>query len=388
MVAEGCVPDTFVFPWASFLSCYPRFEVAFRKLFYPEQPYALLESSLANSTEDVLNTLRSREASVIQLRFGLKDGQRHTLDLIGHSFRVSRERIRQIESKALRKLRHPSRSSFFLHGLAADFMQSGGSLLIPESQMVPEHSLLHRIFGTNFTEITALGMNVITTGDLSKYLDYLADDISYQSNCNPQRIAEMLPFLSKSDLDRMCVAEEEYQSKRVSVGWTRPRMLLEALRSLGRAAHYEEIAEKCNDLFPDNQLTIRNWHAGLTQPSSEKLGIVWVGRKGMYGLKEHGYSRPSKDIFDSVVEIVNRTHSRTQQPVSEEVVIAELRKERRELNINSVKMALGFEDRLEAVSTGKYIPRISVTVKSVKTSGAKFDISAAFKAFSADEDDD
>ena len=60
--------------------------------------------------EDVLHTLIPRERRVIQLRFGLTDGHQRTLEEVGKRFGVTRERIRQIEAKALRKLRHPSRS--------------------------------------------------------------------------------------------------------------------------------------------------------------------------------------------------------------------------------------------------------------------------------------
>ena len=59
---------------------------------------------------DVLNTLTPREEKVLRLRFGLEDGRARTLEEVGGVFDVTRERIRQIEAKALRKLRHPSRS--------------------------------------------------------------------------------------------------------------------------------------------------------------------------------------------------------------------------------------------------------------------------------------
>ena len=58
----------------------------------------------------VLGTLKEREAEVLRLRFGLNDGYPHTLEEVGNTFKVTRERVRQIEAKALRKLRHPSRS--------------------------------------------------------------------------------------------------------------------------------------------------------------------------------------------------------------------------------------------------------------------------------------
>ena len=68
--------------------------------------HIMLKEQLA----EVLETLTPREAKVLQLRFGLIDGRQRTLEEVGKEFNVTRERIRQIESKALRKLRHPSRS--------------------------------------------------------------------------------------------------------------------------------------------------------------------------------------------------------------------------------------------------------------------------------------
>ena len=65
---------------------------------------------LKEQIEEVLHTLTDREHRVLQLRFGLADGRSRTLEEVGREFSVTRERIRQIEAKALRKLRHPSRS--------------------------------------------------------------------------------------------------------------------------------------------------------------------------------------------------------------------------------------------------------------------------------------
>ena len=71
---------------------------------------AVINLNLKEQTESVLKTLTPREEKVIKLRFGVGDGSEHTLEEVGQSFAVTRERIRQIEAKALRKLRHPSRS--------------------------------------------------------------------------------------------------------------------------------------------------------------------------------------------------------------------------------------------------------------------------------------
>jgi RNA polymerase primary sigma factor len=71
---------------------------------------AVINLNLKEQTENVLKTLTPREEKVIKMRFGVGDGSEHTLEEVGQNFAVTRERIRQIEAKALRKLRHPSRS--------------------------------------------------------------------------------------------------------------------------------------------------------------------------------------------------------------------------------------------------------------------------------------
>lgn len=65
---------------------------------------------LAEKIEEVLSTLTPREARILRLRFGLGGGRSHTLEEVGQKFGLTRERIRQIEGRALRRLRHPRRS--------------------------------------------------------------------------------------------------------------------------------------------------------------------------------------------------------------------------------------------------------------------------------------
>ncbi len=81
---------------------------------------AVINLNLREQTAEVLKTLSPREEKIIKMRFGLQDGSEHTLEEVGQHFAVTRERIRQIEAKALRKLRHPSRShrlrAFLEHG--------------------------------------------------------------------------------------------------------------------------------------------------------------------------------------------------------------------------------------------------------------------------------
>jgi RNA polymerase primary sigma factor len=83
---------------------------------------AVINLNLREQTAQVLKTLTPREEKIIKMRFGLEDGSEHTLEEVGQNFAVTRERIRQIEAKALRKLRHPSRS----HRLRA-FLENGAN---------------------------------------------------------------------------------------------------------------------------------------------------------------------------------------------------------------------------------------------------------------------
>ena len=86
---------------------------------------AVINLNLKEQTSSVLKTLTPREEKVIKMRFGLDDGSEHTLEEVGQSFAVTRERSRQIEAKALRKLRHPSRSRklrAFLEGPSRDYL--------------------------------------------------------------------------------------------------------------------------------------------------------------------------------------------------------------------------------------------------------------------------
>jgi RNA polymerase primary sigma factor len=79
-----------------------------RRLVSPTD--AIITMDLQETTQQVLNTLTPREERIIKMRFGLEDGTEHTLEEVGQCFSVTRERIRQIEAKALRKLRHPGRN--------------------------------------------------------------------------------------------------------------------------------------------------------------------------------------------------------------------------------------------------------------------------------------
>jgi RNA polymerase primary sigma factor len=76
----------------------------------PSPPETVININLREQIEEALKSLTEREGKVLKMRFGLGDGNEHTLEEVGQQFKVTRERIRQIEAKALRKLKHPTRS--------------------------------------------------------------------------------------------------------------------------------------------------------------------------------------------------------------------------------------------------------------------------------------
>ena len=80
------------------------------RVVFGKDTHLKIATLLKEQLSEVLNTLTEREQKVLRLRFGMNDGRARTLEEVGKEFDVTRERIRQIEAKALRKLRHPSRS--------------------------------------------------------------------------------------------------------------------------------------------------------------------------------------------------------------------------------------------------------------------------------------
>ena len=397
MVTDGYKPGVFVFPWATVLIANPHGRKWFSQCIngfrqvrnvFGALPFDPDSSSLVSGFNEALSTLSNREANVIRGRLGLDSGQSVTLERLGNVYGVTRERIRQIEKKAWRKLEHPVRQQHIWSAFSADFIRSGGSLLIPEILITSLHKLLSEALGLRTASIPELGLTLMGTEDtIASYRKILLDVDTYlelapEPPCFSK--IEALQFLSQGDGDQLANAERAYRDKQIAQ--TRPRMLREALRLLCGAAHFEEIAYTCNLMFPEKQASTRNWHAALGWPASEAIGIVWIGRKGMYGLIEHGYTRPDTDMFDGVAQIVEDMFAKTQRPVPEDVVMIELGKYRRDLQRNSVVMALAFNDRLESVGRGEYIPKTSGWSATPDLEHPEYDIDAAFDAFSSPDD--
>ena len=412
IVAEGCVPGTFVFPWASVLHANPQLSETFISILDPQSeltwfknelegsyqqfqwqrlrddnaPVQLGQSAIIAAADEALNTLRDRQANVIRSRFGFDTGQKATLEKLGLETGVTRERIRQIEKKALKKLRDLPP---WHYGFAVHFILSGGSLLIPESEITPQWELLSASIGLNAESIPELGLRVLGAANgLPGYHDYLDRDHAISNVADEgsgNQVFKELWFLPRKDAMRLRAAEQEYRERQQKnreqeAIRTRPRMAFQALRSLGKAAHFQEIAEECNRLFPDRQCSIHSWHESLLRPEALALGIVWIGKKGIYGLEEQGYSRPIRDIFDAVASIVEARFAHTGQPVPFDFVMRQLSIERQDPDFNSVNIALSINERLASKGNGRYVPKTQVRTNTTTTT-VPYDLEAGFDAF-------
>ena len=383
MVADGNIPNTFVFPWVSFLQRNPdlieTFIDTFKSLIHTAETGAhdgLRDVSFESTVEGTLGYLDERQSDIIRERYAFGGGQRRTtLEELGKRHNVTRERIRQLEAKALRQLRKTACRRIFQYAFIADFLQRDGSMLISNSMITPQRELLHDVLDMNILSVEDLDLYVVNDHELYQFLGkLLASDYDDETTTLP-------PFVSMSDGDRIRAAVSGHRERQMEIYRTqnRPRMIREALRELRRAAHYTEIAETCNRMFPGRQTSVHSWHSALSSRESEELGIVWVGTHGTYGLREHGYSRPKVDMHEAVAQIVEEIYAKTGRPVSSDTVISELSHQRRELKRSSVMMALSFNTKLDDVGGGLYVPRVSVSKKEHHIE--KVDFSAAFDAF-------
>ena len=404
VITEGQLPETYVLPWTSLARLNECFLDAMRVMLglvrmpdstnyleemsvsmqsqgYPHKYESLLNLTTPSIVEWVLGQLSERQATVIKARFGLLDKKaRRTLEDVGRDIGVSRERVRQIEAKALKRVRSSHLKLNLCLGFLADFARSGGSLVLSGASMTQECKFLLEALSVTVHHVARLDVYLLADGEYVDYQTHLAND---DNHAQPLSLPK---YISKHDANQLRAVEELYWEEQSAYRWSRPRMLLAGLRSLGRAAHFQEIAEECNRLFPARVVAARNWHSALNLRESAELGIAWIGRKGMYGLEEHGYFRPKTDIFEAVAAIVNRKFSETRRPVATGDVFVELSKERRELHASSVNMALSFNDKLESVGSGMYVP--VGCGRQREASDKQYDFAAAFAAFSASEEED
>ena len=413
MADDGCVPGTYVSPWASVLRANPHLKKQFCTIFnFGVSPYGWAdevrlqekwgqtwnavyvheqpESFIDLAVKEALDQLTARESEIVRRRMGITTSTSETLEQIGKDKGVTRERIRQIEDKALKKLAAvPAMSSVLFCGFAANFIRSGGSLITGESEITPSWLLLAESLELNITPIADLEISLVAEIDgFNDYLDNLnliKTSLDSNGQESERQTFESLRFLSHSDGVSLADIEKEYlakQGQHFAEQWmkTMPRMLYRGLRSLGDAAHFSDIAKECNRLFPERENTEHNWHASLGHPEAKALGIVWIGRKGVYGLKEQGYTRPNRGLYDAAASIVEARFTQTGRPVPEAFVVSELMKERQHLHLNSATMALTLNKKLTPAGNRCYKPKDAIQEPGPDSREEDYDMDAGFEA--------
>lgn len=318
--------------------------------------------------ENNFHTFKQREQEIIESRFF----KNMTLGEIGKKLGVTRERVRQIEARAILKIPRSLVFKIFL----AELIRKSGTLLIKNNS----NNRIYIKFIKSFLEIPysflqkqqILFFGMDSPIDLNQLHPYIYSNDTSELT---QKVQEFYPFLSTKDFNTILNIVRRQPIKRTESVYL-------ALKNIGKPAHFTEIADTHNKLFPDKQLSYHSVHSTLSlysHPDVKKHGIVWVGKKGTYALKEWGYERPNRGLYDAIENIVNRLYKKTGKPVSYNVVLAEISKER-VINSNSVIIALGFHKKLKKVQKNLFVPYDKEDNSDVKSNEEELDkILSAFQ---------
>ncbi len=127
-----------------------------------------------------------------------------------------------------------------------------------------------------------------------------------------------------------------------------------ALRTIGKPAYSAKITEVYNSLFPEHPSTEYNIYAVLGR---EKYGVVWIGIRSTFALKEWGYEHPSETLFNTVTKIVEEKYKETTRPVPFTVIVAEMGKDRQVVRNSSLTIASYRNPNLRHIGKNSFIPK-------------------------------
>lgn len=356
-IAPAWTPGQYVFPLAWLLSYLspPQMEVAhsiLESLTEEENRNANLRTPIEYWLEEELFQSDKRTVYVIQQREGLLTGARATLEWIGADLGITRERVRQIEERFWKKLLRRHGSSMIV-GLLGEIMRRQGRLVINNEES--SIRFLAKCIGTPQVEVPRTGLVILGASpediglvvSISRRARLGWIDAGIIATCLE---SEGRLCLSGSDLRVVCERVASSCRKRL----TRAQKVCLALHSIGRPAHFSEAWEEYNHQFPDDPSTEHSIHAALLR---EEHGVVWVGVKGTFALEEWGYQRPSKSLFEAVTEIVENIHKHTGKPVPFQVIMAEVGKYRRLVNVTSLVFATHCNPNLRRVFKDSFVPK-------------------------------
>jgi transcriptional regulator with XRE-family HTH domain len=301
---------------------------------------------VTNNIKSALSQLGQRESYVLMCREGFLKGGRKTLREIADEFGCTRETIRQIEKNARRRslIIRP-----LLTALLRDIVDRRGCLIYEISSRTALRMFIAKCLNIPYLELRKI--NLVIFGLTDKRLQQInCPDkmLDYTGVANWLETEFKLPLLEE---DLMVLAA--CLSKRWEEKFFISRRVYETLRDIGKPAHYSTIAEHYNLLFPERLCTEQGIHSALMR---EEYGVVWIGAKGVYALKEWGYKRPTKGLYDTVEEIVEKKYKNTGRPVSFEVIVAELGKYRKFINPSSMLMSIHSNPVLRRVTQNSFIP--------------------------------
>jgi len=295
---------------------------------------------------------------------------KQTLQQIAEKLWCTRERVRQLEKSAQSKrfLIAP-----LLSVLIKEIVCRKGDLVYDDANRTPIISFIAKCLGIPYVSLPGIGIVVLGISIQNLKKKTFISKEPDKDNANRILKHEFEGALSQSSRDVVKAFLIKEKGFRVSL----IQRLYVTLKSLGRPAHYSIIMNTYDSLFPYqpcSEATILN-ALGRERHALEReaLGIVWIGVKGMYALREWGYERPTKTLQNTVKEIVQARYEATQKPVPFEVIVAEIGKYRKFVKHSSIHSAINANPNVERVSDRLFLPKRSKRESGKRDSEYKLD---------------
>jgi len=315
--------------------------------------YKKIYSSIYTSTLSMLDTLKLKEKTIILLRYGIKNEKRLTLESIGNQLDITRERVRQIENIAFRKLRHPRRLNKIKSIYYMILIANKGCLFIPRN--LPRIYLNTVAFVLDFLDISFfMREEGLIIGQEYLPNSCFDEEMLWEKEIDTKMIRETLNhigfwWLGDEDLNWIFEnVKRMFKKKQRKIHRT-----YIALKDLGQPSHYSDIAIRHNEIFPEYSTIERNIHAVLTVYPDH---FVWTGKLGVYALPEWGYERPKMSLLETCYKIVSERYEDTGKPVEYSYVQSQMYKYRKVVNPNSIFFSCHFNEAINVTQDNKLIP--------------------------------
>jgi len=355
LVACGWKAESYVFPLAQLLIGLPSSRMGFARSvleeFVRDPSLINLEGdSIERCLNKVLSTCATRDSQVVQRREGVFGGDQETLEQIGHDLGLTRERVWQIERRFWTKLsKDQALQLSAVRELICAIVRRQGSLVT----CAEEWPLRFIAKCVSLAQAKVPHLDMVVLSATPEDFAFAQSLRRHSEFVDPGMVAEILDrgrlALSREDVGTICEAIARFCQASLSKA-ERVRYIL---GRIGQPAHYSKVLAEYNRLFPGDPSTERNILATLHR---EEHGVVWVGVRGVFALREWGYERPSEPLFDTVAEIVARVYKSTGRPVSFGMIVAEVGRYRQIVNQTSLMFAMHWNPKVKCISKDSFIP--------------------------------